>query len=502
MYSKKVIFLQYLIGVDVGTTNLKALAFDTSGVPRANASASTPTQPLPNGGAQYDTDELWGLIASLLRKLAAALPGGTCSGLAVTGMGEAGVPLDADGGALYPAIAWFDPRTAAISGEWARRAGAERLLHITGLRAQHIFTVNKLLWLRAHEPEVFSHMSHWHCLPDFIAYRLTGVSVMDRSIASRTMLLDQARGDWSDELLTLAGIPRRLLPAVADSGAPCGRVTREAAALTGLPEGLPVFTGGHDHICGALACGVFSPQVVLDSSGTCEEVLVPLGSFAEAAPLGCAGFNVGCHTAPGMFYAAGGIPASGASVDWYTRQFPASGGSVPGADGLLFLPHLRGGSSPARSPASKGAFVGLRASHSPDDLAQAVYEGVAFEMRRCMERLLNGAPPARVLSIGGGTKNARWLQIKADVLGVPIEVPAVQEASALGAALLAGVGAGVFRDVRDAVSKTYCVGTQVRPASDATAVYNRLYPLYETLEPVLHDLNAALEPFARQKEGL
>ena len=406
--------LRYLIGIDMGTTNVKALLFDEQGNTAGEARCPSPITLLPDGGGVFDPEELWRLCCRLLTELLDAAPAEARSrlaGLAVTGMGEAGVPLDAAGRPLYPVIAWFDPRTEQYPAWWRDTFGEDRLYAVTGLKNQHIFTANKLLWLKEHEPRVFGEMRRWHCIPDYIAFRLTGASAMDLSLATRTLLLDAASGTWSRELLAHAGIPADILPPAVPSGTKVGEVTAAAAACCGLPAGTPVFAGGHDHICGALAAGAVEPGIVLDSSGTCEEVLVSSETLSGTRSLSAQGFNAGYHTAPGRFYVSGGIPASGASVDWFRREFPAKegGASCPGANGVLFLPHLRGGSSPERDAISKGAFVGLQARHTHADLRQAVYEGVAFELRRSVEQLLQGGRPRRVVSIGGGTKNAAWL---------------------------------------------------------------------------------------------
>lgn len=494
--------LRYLIGVDIGTTNIKALLFDETGRAAGEARTPSPVSLLDTGGGVYDADEIWSVCCHLIRSLGAGREvrgsGGIreeIAGIAITGMGEAGVPMDGDGRVLYPAVAWFDPRTEACPAWWEETFGGGRMFAITNLKNQHIFTVNKLLWLKEHEPGVFARMRRWNCMPDFIGYRLTGRSAMDYSIASRTMMLDTRARTWSDEILNHAGIPRDILPEAVPSGTRIGEVTAAAAELCGLKAGTPVFAGGHDHICGALAASVISPGTVLDSSGTCEEVLVSVDSLEDTLALGQAGFNTGFHAAPGRFYVSGGVPASGASVDWFKREFEgASSGGVPGARGLLFLPHLRGSSSPQRDKLSKGAFLGIQSHHTRTDFMQAVYEGVAFELRLLADQLLGGKKPERVVSIGGGTMDARWLQIKADVLGVEIEVPSVQECTALGAALLAGVGAGIYKNAEEAVARTFRAGKTVVPRREANALYNQLYPSYRTLCETLYPINKALEP--------
>ena len=280
----------------MGTTNVKALLFDEQGNTAGEARCPSPITLLPDGGGVFDPEELWRLCCRLLTELLDAAPAEARSrlaGLAVTGMGEAGVPLDAAGRPLYPVIAWFDPRTEQYPAWWRDTFGEDRLYAVTGLKNQHIFTANKLLWLKEHEPLVFGEMRRWHCIPDYIAFRLTGASAMDLSLATRTLLLDAASGTWSRELLAHAGIPADILPPAVPSGTKVGEVTAAAAACCGLPAGTPVFAGGHDHICGALAAGAVEPGIVLDSSGTCEEVLVSSETLSGTRPLSAQGFNGG-----------------------------------------------------------------------------------------------------------------------------------------------------------------------------------------------------------------
>ncbi len=488
----------YLIGIDMGTTNLKAVLFDEAGRMEAESRHPTPTMTGRDGGSCYEPERLWQIVCGLLKDVTGQLEekrgrgaAAEIRGLSVTGMGEAGVPLDAEGRPLFPVIAWFDPRTKECSEMFRQTVGDERIRQITGLRNQFIFTANKILWLKTHEPERFSKMRRWHCVPDYITWRLTGESAMDHSLSCRTMLFDLDRAEWSDELVYDAGICREILPETVPSGSLVGAVTKPASEQTGLPAGTGVYAGGHDHICGAFACGVWEEGSVMDSSGTAEEILMATSSLRNARQAGCRGFNTGYHVKSGRYYLSGGIPASGTSVDWSARLFgPGSGPMTPLAHGLLFLPHLRGSSSPERSRASSGAFFGIREDHHPGDFRQAVLEGVCFEMRQLAESL---GTAERVVAIGGGTKNEAWLKTKANVLGTRIEVPEVRESTALGAAMLAGIGAGVYRDAEDALQKTYRTGHTVDPEPEYRERYERQYEVFRELYPCVSGLNTVIE---------
>jgi len=484
--------MQYFLGIDLGTTNIKGIVFQDDGVEVCSASEPSPVQPLGEGGAVYDPKALWNIACRLLSILTEYLrlergeeEWKNLAGAAVTGMGEAGVPLGTDGTPLYPVIAWYDSRTRIYADRWREEFGNDRLFQITALRNQHIFTANKLMWLQEHEEDTMKQMERWHCVPDYISFCLTGQSVMDVSLAARTMLFDLSKGDWSEELLKFVGVKRTVLPRVVPSGSFIGPVSGQAAAATGLPEGMPVFAGGHDHICGALAVGIFRQGCLLDSSGTSEELLVSSPQLERVWHLGGMGYNVGPHVVPGQFYLAGGMPASGASVDWFRRQFGQRHAGQPGANGLLFVPHLRGSSSPERRGTAAGAFLRIRDFHTGDDFAQAVYDGVCMEARLLAESLLDSERLERMVSIGGGTKNPVWMQTKANVMNKPVEVPEVREAAAFGAALLAAVGAGRYASCQEAFSKTYRIGEIVRPHSEAVEIYQERYQEFQNVRAVL-----------------
>lgn len=488
--------MQYYIGIDMGTTNTKAVLFQEDGAVLASAKQPTPFRQQPDGGTVCDPEALWGIVCGLLSQVASHLEREALhriGGIAVTGMGEAGVPLDRSGAPLYPIIAWYDPRTLPYVRRWQADVGAEKLLDITALRNQHIFTANKLQWLRDNEPSLFQRMQRWHCVPDYISYRLTGRSAIDYSLAARTMLFDLKGLCWSPELTDYVGVSRDILPPPLPSGSLIGPVTPEAAAACALPAGIPVFTGGHDHICGAYAVGAFRPGCLLDSSGTAEEVLLSSPQLEPVYAMGRKGYNVGPHVFPGQYYLSGGIPASGASVDWSRRQFRDAPVGTPGANGLLFLPHLRGGSSPERNPTTAGTFLGIRDRHDVADLRQAVYEGVCLEMRLLADALLDSGSLAQVVSIGGGTKDPLWLQTKADVLAHPVIVPEVQESTALGAALLAAVGSKRYESYEDAFLHTFRIGATVLPRPEYAETYQTLYQKFKKLYPSLSKLYDILQ---------
>lgn len=510
-----------LLGIDFGTTNTKAVIFAEDGRVLSSAVRRTPTEVQGHMRAVYHAAEIWQTVASTIKE---ALDGLTNSGvgtrpavdaLAISSMAEAGVPLDAAGRELFPIIAWFDDRSSAQRDWWREHLGAASLFAICGLHLDYIFSVNKLMWLREHEPDVWRRTTRWLCMSDYLSYRLCGQQAISPSIASRTMAFDVARRAWSETILGLAQIPVEFFPEVRESGTLIGHVTAQAAADTGLLAGTPVCVGGHDHLCGALACQVYHPGPVLNSVGTSEVVFVAMKEFAPRMEQPeRRGFSCGCHVMPGMYYALGGVRSAGPLNEWLRSFFahelmgksvglppdvPAPAvyqalaelglSSPPGARGLFVLPFVAGG-RPHRDPEARGVLFGLRSNHTAADIVRAAFEGLSYELRWDLEMLeaFSGNPVQRLTAIGGGARNDLWLRVKADITGKAVEVPTLTESSALGAALLAGVGTGVYPDLSSATRRTYQLERVVEPDLEAHERYSRWYEkVYLPLYPLLRD---------------
>jgi xylulokinase len=501
----------YLIGLDLGTTNAKALICDASGQITHVASRRMPLRELERGWAEYDPGAVWETAAGVLRDAVGAIPNARAlRAIGVTSMGEAGVPCAEDGAPLYPAIAWFDTRSAPQAGALGARMGERTLYEITGVPSQPIHTVHKLAWLRDNEPDVFRRLRRWYFMADYAVGRLCGAWVTDPSLASRSRTFDIRRRRWAPEILDAAGIPAGILPPVVPSGSPAGRLRPDVARDLGMPSDVLVAVGGHDHICAALASGVTEPGDILDSMGTAEALLAAADTPPPASVTEAAGFAVGCHVVADRFYLLGGIVMSGGAVEWMARlagvplpDLVAQASLIsPGADGLCFLPHLRGSLSPVVDPVSAGAFLGLRDIHGPAHLARAVLEGLACEAKVNVETLEGVVGRAGVMRVtGGGTRLAVWLGIKAAVLDRPLEVLATAECAALGAALLAGLAAGVFADSAEAMRAGVRIGIRVDPdpaVVRAMADRARIYrDLYSIVRPIHRRLRAGAPGGAR-----
>lgn len=489
--------MNFVLGLDLGTTNIKALALGADGQPRARASQKTPAT---NG--EYDAEELWRACAQSIHDLLAQLDADArVDGIAVASMGEAGVLLDAAGKPLAPVIPWYDQRARAAVEWWRANISETDLYRITGLSLRPAYSANTLLWYREQLPNLFARAHTWLCLADWITFCLAGQTTMSYAMACRTMLFDVRRRAWSDELLHLTRLPGDLLPSLFPSGQVIGAVTRDAARETGLREGTPVAIGGHDHVCAALAAGVIEPGRVLDSTGTVEAILAPLAQpILDRAITG--GMSCGCHVAHDRYYLIGGI-TSGGVVAWLSRLF--AGGDSPeviarlmteasaspiGANGLWFEPYLDGAASRPRDPDAWGAWLGVRLHHTRADFARAAMEGLTFGIRHLVAGMSAAArlPVEELRAVGGATRNAWWQQLKADVIGAPIQTLAVTAVTAQGAALLAGIGIGMFADEADASARANCPAARYEPNPETHARYDAAYPTFCALYPALKAL--------------
>lgn len=343
----------YLLGIDVGTTNCKALIFGTDGVQRAAASVLTPVHYPRAGWAEHDPEALWQAVVAVVRQALGQAEPARVRGVAVASMAEAGLLLNTDGRPVTPFIAWYDSRSDPQYRRWLDQFGDQRFLPIAGNRPNPIFGAFKLQWLRDNQPDAYAAAARWLHVSDYVAFRLCGVQATDYSLATRTMLFDLPQLRWSDALIAAAGLRADLLPAAVPAGTRLGGVTPAAASATGLAVGTAVGSGGHDHICGALAAGAYQEGAGLDSMGTSEVAFLPLNTLQLGAAGGVrCSFNA--HVARGKYCVTKGIHSSGAAIDWaarllnlgdtgiagYERMEAAAAQAPPGSGGVFFLPHL------------------------------------------------------------------------------------------------------------------------------------------------------------------
>jgi len=508
--------MSYLMGIDLGSTSLKAIVYDLQG--NAVASASRPTQlthPEENPDwAVWLPEHIWGGAAEAVKEAVSKLDDPSeIKGVAVTGMGMDGVPVDSAGNWLYPLISWHDTRTMPQLEWWQENIGAEKTFGINGFTLFYFCTALRFLWMKEHRPDVLERTEKWLVIEDFLNFMLCGEYATDYTMASCTLLFDQTKLDWSDELLRQSGIDRAWLSDCHPSATPLGKVHTKASEATGLPVGTPVVLGGHDFLCGSLPVGGFKPGLVLDVTGTWEVVLTATDAPVLTSEVQKTGMVVEAHVARNRYAAWGGGVAAG-MLEWYKAQYGAEaerrareeGGAdwqyliaeaakAPvGSRGVMFLPHMSAVGCPMVDAKSRGAFVGLTSDATRGDMFRAIIEGLDYQFLdivRAMEGGL-GQSMERIVAVGGAIRNELWMQNKADVVGRPIEVPEVEEATPLGAAILAGIGVGLYKDEEDALQQVYKPGKVFDPDAENTKYYAEAFEVYRQLYPALKSIHHRL----------
>ncbi len=511
------------LALDLGTTHLKAALFDRAGCMHFFASQPTPLRRASAGYAIYHPQEIWETVLGLLAELYSRQMDleedqpEPITAVGITSMAETGLLVERSNGApRTPFLPWFDRLAESQVEALSRRTGFVEEFCRHGVRPTFKCSLAKLLWLYEQDAAQFDG-AIWLSAADYIAYRLTGTFGTHASLAVRTAAFCLDVGEWDARLLDELGLPAQIFPPVLPAFDPAGEV-RAGFEMFGLAPGIPVIIGGHDHLCGAFAAYTIAgglerlpvvndlvgevvpehsslstpwptPGAVYQSIGTAESLL---GAF-PARPLGEAdyrsGFSFSRHASPGWMAWVGGISASGGSVEWlrgvlgeprlpYAELDALLKGEPRSPTGIVYLPYLSGSGSPHSDGRARAAFIGLNATHKRADLYQSVLEGVAYEVEYICQaaQSVAGRSIQRLLAAGGGTRNRAWMQIRADVLGYPVEVLGQSEMTLLGAALLAGLGAGVYPGLAEvsAALPTVIVERYIPDAANH-ALYNQFY---------------------------
>ena len=481
-----------LLGVDIGTTRVKACAYDEEGRSLGAAYRDTPTCRY-QGGVEYEASEVERVAFEVIREIAERF--GPPQAIGIASMAESGFLVDAAGKPLAPAIAWFDGRTALQAERWKERLEPLELFSRTGLHLSSRYSACKLEWHRENTPEAWSEAVGWLGISEYLVFRMTGEKSTDPSLASRTMLFNVGDGEWDGKLCDLAEVPPELLPPVYEAGAGTGRLLSSMATELSILTDIPVVVCGHDHVCGAFGTGAFSPGEVVDSMGTAESALITVREL----PLDETGYeldlNMGRHVLPEHFYLNAGLSEAGGAVSWLLRllegdeedldRWTEKAESLSTGDGGVFLP-------PARGEDDGLTFYGLGKESRPAHLLRAVLEGLTLEIDAAFKRAARAAEvePSNITVLGGGARNTLWRQLKADASGKPVRVVSDPESVARGAAMLAGVGAGIFDGYGSVPDPEYEPYTH-EPAGDQS-IYERLYSeVHRPLRERLGDLRSA-----------
>ncbi|UCH35686.1 MAG: hypothetical protein JSV65_04875, partial [Armatimonadota bacterium] len=373
-----------------------------------------------------------------------------------------------------------------------------------------MYTINKIMWWRDNEPQVFERAWKFLCYEDLTAFRLCGEPAIDYSLAGRTMAFDVRAERWSDEILSRVGLEPERLAATAPSGVVIGKVRDELAGELGLPRGVAVVTGGHDQPCGALGSGIVEPRIAMDATGTVECITPAFSELNLSDAMLESNYSCYHHVAPGMYITLAFNFTGGSLLRWYRdtlgkqeREDAEAAGmdvyeimiglATSGPSPVMVLPHFTITGTPWLDPFSKGAILGLTLATTKADIIKALLDGVTFEMRLNLEHLERaGVAVEHIRAIGGGAKSPTWLQLKADVFGRPVSSLSVSEAACLGAALLAGTAVGEYSSLAEAVGKTIRAVKTYEPNPETAAQYDERYEIYRRLYPTLRDVMHAL----------
>jgi xylulokinase len=495
--------MPHLLGIDIGTSGTKTLICDEDGRVLATAMAEHPIFSPKPGWSEQNPEDWWQATIKATRAVVkkAGVKAVDIGGIGLSGQMHGSVFLGNNEKALRPALLWNDQRTQNQCDEITQKAGGrEKLIEMVANPALTGFTAPKILWVRENEPKVYAKTKHILLPKDYIRYRLTGQYATDVGDASGTLLLDVRNRRWSDELLSLLGIDKALLPAaVHESHEITGGLTPSAAKLLGLKEGTPVVGGSGDQPAGAVGNGIVSAGVVSATLGTSGVVF----AHSDSPTLDPQGrVHTMCHAVAGKWCVFGCMLSAGGSFQWFRNTLAEAEvvaakkhkvdpyeilvreaqQATPGGEGLFFLPYLTGERCPHPDPDARGGWIGLTARTQRRDLIRSLLEGVTFGMRDAVEimRQMN-IPVTQVRASGGGARSAFWRQLQADIYKTPVVITNAAEGPAYGVALLAGVGTGVWNSVEEACKSSIKQVEKVTPAKKSSAMYDRNYDVYRKL---------------------
>ena len=486
--------MAYLLGIDIGTSGTKTVLFDVNGTTIASDTQEYPLYQPRNGWAEQDPEDWWKATCVSTRNVIAqsGVNPRDIKGVGLSGQMHGLVLLDADDKVLRRSIIWCDQRSAQECEEITSLVGAKRLIEITANPALTGFTASKIKWVMNNEPEIYEKARKILLPKDYIRFCLTGEYATEVSDASGMQLLDVPNRRWSDEVLQKLGIDKDMLGKVYESQEVTGTVSKKAAELTGLAEGTIVVGGGGDQAAGAVGNGIVKPGVISSTIGTSGVVF----AYTDKVSIDPKGrVHTFCHAVPNTWHIMGVTQGAGLSLQWFRNNFCHEEISVAGlldvdpyylidkaaekvavgADGLIYLPYLMGERTPHLDPDCRGVFFGISAKHTKREFLRAVMEGVAYSLKNCLDIIKEmGIGINEVRASGGGGKSPLWRQIQADLFGTPICTVNSSEGPALGVALLAGVGAGIYKSVPEACDQT------ITTRMDNVA-YQKFYSLYNDI---------------------
>jgi sugar (pentulose or hexulose) kinase len=498
--------MELLLGIDAGTTSVKAGLFQPDGrclsVERLEYQLSTPAA----DRAELDPEIYWQACVSTTRKVLhrANIDPQSVVALSVSSQGETMITLDAFGKPIYPAIVWIDNRASCEANQLAEKFSTESY-QVTGTpEIIPTWTACKILWLKQNEPEIFARAHKFLLVQDYLVYRLTGEYVTNNSVACTTLYFDIVQDKWWQPILDEIGIGINQLPELALPGSVIGNLSKEASDQIGLPLTTRVVVGGMDQSVGAIGAGNIRPGTVSETTGAAltiqSTILSPDIDRNKVIP-------VYSHSVPGRYLFVPVCPTAGMAYKWFRDTLATldinqttqdntdpydllndlAAQAPPGCDGLIMLPHLMGAYSPNPNPAARGSFTGFTLSHNRSHFARAVLESVAFLLKHNLEFVEQaGVEVKEIRSTGGGTRSSLWNQIKANVNNLPVVTLVNEETALLGNAILAGVASGIFQSIPEGCEKMVAVKEIVLP-NDQVQAYIEPYQMYRDLDRTLAD---------------
>jgi len=501
--------MDYLVGIDLGTSNVKTIIISEEGEVVAISKKEYEIDVPAIGYAEQDPEVWWyktkECIAEMITK--SEISKDSIIGIGITGQMHGTVPLDRYLKPIRKAVIWIDRRSQSQCIEFYNILGKDWVIDILGNPIMPGFMGPTLLWLKENEAESFRKIYKVSLPKDYIGYKLTGEITTDFSDASATLLFDNRRRKWSEHILTELNIEADILPDVYESVDIRGEITWRASEETGLPKDIPVITGGGDSPVGAIGAGVIDNKVLSSNIGTGGQILLLTDECKIDRKLRVHSF---IHVVPGKWYLQGATLSAGLSLRWFRNEFGHLERTLadllnvdpydlivkeaekvePGSKGLVFLPYLIGERSPYMDPDAKGVFFGLTIEHSRAHFIRAIMEGVVFALRDCLEVFRElGVSVEKVIARGGGSRSRLWRQIQADIYGLPVLKSSIDEDAAFGAALLAGVGVGLYPDIYRACKEIIKLNEEIKPNKERQIIYEQLFQkIYRHLYPLLKSL--------------
>lgn len=498
----------YLLGIDIGTSACKVAVFDRQGQVVSSASGDYPVYYPKEGWAEQNPEEWWEAVCRATREV---LQKGEISpeqiaGIGIDGQSWSAIAIDKNGKVLTNTPIWMDTRAQDICQRLNDEIGEDAIFCVAGNSLQPSYTTAKILWYKENLPDVYRRIDKILQSNSFIAFRLTGAVTQDISQGYGLHCFEMRTGEWNREMCDKLGIPIEFLPEIVSCDHIVGTVSEEAAEKCGLFAGTPVVAGGLDAACGTLGAGVIHPGETQEQGGQAGGMSICMNTYKADPRL-----ILGYHVVPKQWLLQGGTTGGGGVMRWFEREFAdyerqmqettgisslnqlnlAAESIEPGSEGVVFLPYMAGERSPIWNPDAKGVFYGLDFSKTKGHMVRACMEGVALSLRHNLETAEEAGAKAEVLRAMGGSANSLlWTQIKSDITGKPIIVPSSDTATTLGAAILAGVGVGFYRDYEEAVSLTVKETRIHEPNPENKEVYDQAYKtylnLYDSLKKLMH----------------